>query len=224
MSWPQLSRPWLRRITQRLSPMLRQHAAALVGVDGDALELVVGHPAVQLRAIERVVRQPLLRGRPRPCRWWCGCASRSAPASTWPWIALWVTKPARLTACSVGRTGRPSMSTATRFEAVTSWYIRPKGLIRNTRSRPGHAQRDVVEDHLGPAEQVEHPVAGGQLHAGLPLGVGHRDGGSSRRGFSCIVSVMARLRRRSGGILARRRPSPEGVMSRPRRADRQCRA
>ena len=64
------------------------------------------------------------------------CITQCA-TSTWPWIALCVTKPARLTACSVGRTGWPSMSTATRFEAVTSWYIRPKGLIRNTRCGPG---------------------------------------------------------------------------------------
>ncbi len=43
-----------------------------------------------------------------------------------------------------------------------------------------HLQRDVIVDHLGPAEHVEHAVAGGELLAGLPLGSGH--GGIAQRG------------------------------------------
>src|SRR6185369_3959394 len=38
----------------------------------------------------------------------------------------------------------------------------------------GHARRDVVEDHLDPAQHVEDAVAGRELHASLPLGIGHR--------------------------------------------------
>jgi hypothetical protein len=43
------------------------------------------------------------------------CASPSAP-----WIAEWITNPARLTGHRLSRSGLPSMSTSTRLEAVTS--------------------------------------------------------------------------------------------------------
>ena len=46
--------------------------------------------------------------------------------------------------------------------------------MRKRGSGPGHAQRDVVEDHLGPAEHVEDAVGGGELDARLALGLGHR--------------------------------------------------
>src|SRR6185295_18336268 len=50
----------------------------------------------------------------------------------------------------------------------------------------GHAQRDVVEDHLGPAEHVEDAVAGGELDARLSLGLGHR---RVRRGARGVLQV-----------------------------------
>ncbi|PPB82770.1 hypothetical protein B0O95_11340 [Mycetohabitans endofungorum] len=34
---------------------------------------------------------------------------------------------------------------------------------------PVSAKRDVVEDQFGPAEQVEDPIGGGELHAGVPF-------------------------------------------------------
>jgi hypothetical protein len=36
------------------------------------------------------------------------------------WIAEWITKPARFTGQSAGRTGLPSMSMSSRFEALIS--------------------------------------------------------------------------------------------------------
>ena len=76
--WPHASRPWLRRITAWRSPMLFEQARAFVGMDGDALEVVVRHHVVQLRGVEVGLLQAALRGRPPPRRPWCACASRSA--------------------------------------------------------------------------------------------------------------------------------------------------
>ena len=61
------------------------------------------------------------------CRWITHLISLRAP-----WIAEWSTKPALFTPKHVlpPSTMLPSLSTFTKLEAVTSLYIRPKGLIR----------------------------------------------------------------------------------------------
>ena len=48
-----------------------------------------------------------------------------------------------------------------------------EGIDEEVPPRAGHAQRDVVEDHLGPAEHVENTIARRQLDAGIPLLAGH---------------------------------------------------
>ena len=49
----------------------------------------------------------------------CVCITQCALA-TLPWIALWMTKPARFTGHFDSRTGLPSMSISTRLDAVIS--------------------------------------------------------------------------------------------------------
>src|SRR5512134_4189431 len=60
------------------------------------------------------------------------CASSRAACT-----ALWMMKPARLIGYSLGATGLPSRSILTRFDAVTSSYQSPNGLMRKCRSGPG---------------------------------------------------------------------------------------
>jgi hypothetical protein len=61
--------------------------------------------------------------------------------------------------------------------------------------RPGYAQGDVVEDQLGPAEQVEHAIARRQLYPSLPLGIGHRDRRTLLRVFLHVKRHVGSSRR-----------------------------
>ena len=49
----------------------------------------------------------------------CVCITQCACGIA-PWIAEWITKPARFTGHLVSRTGLPSMSISTRLDAVIS--------------------------------------------------------------------------------------------------------
>lgn len=51
----------LGRTTVFLSPMPRSHSLLLIRIDGDALEVVIGHSPMQQRSIKGVVRQALFQ-------------------------------------------------------------------------------------------------------------------------------------------------------------------
>ena len=80
---------------------------------------------------------------------------------------------------------------------------------------PGQAHRDVVEDHLGPAEKVDQVVAMRELHAQRPFGLAavsgpglaqvgqvvHADSVTGR--LDGIEAVSARPRKRASETMAR---------------------
>src|SRR5438270_6609963 len=88
------------------------------------------------------------------------------------WIVLGIAKPPLLTSSSDGSTLFPSTSILTSDEAVISSYSMPKRLIRKV-LRPRDARRDAGIDQVRPAEQVDKPIAGGEIDPGLQLGLSH---------------------------------------------------
>jgi hypothetical protein len=58
------------------------------------------------------------------------------------------------------------------LDQIRSGYLAVPEAVRIDQEmplRPRHALRNVVENHLGPTEQVENPVAGCEVDARIPL-------------------------------------------------------
>jgi hypothetical protein len=92
------------------------------------------------------------------------CASSRAP-----WMALWMTNPARLTGYPDGSTARARQvhlhEIARRDLAEVQAERVDEVVARGARQAHG----DVVEDLLDPAAAVEHAIAGGQSEPQAPF-------------------------------------------------------
>ena len=141
---------------------------ALVGVHGDALEVVIRELAVQLRAVEVAHRQPGLRAGHRHA----GRGVRVHHA-----VRAGNAVVDRRVHGEAGRVHRPvgmpddvpPQVDAHQVRRGHLGVVQAEGVDQEVLVRTGDADRDVVVDQLGPAEHGEDPVAGGQVDPQPPL-------------------------------------------------------
>ena len=143
-------------------------ARPLVGVHGDALEVMVGEFAVELRRIEVAHRQARLRARHRHARG--GVRMHHAMRARDRVVdgrvdgeAGGVDRPARCTDPVPREVDLHQVGGADLAVEQT------EGIDQEMLPRTRQTKRDVVVDELDPAEPREDAIAGGELHACLPF-------------------------------------------------------
>ena len=183
-----------------------------VGTDGDALEVVIGHHAVQLRAVEVALRQPAGQRGHRHARRGVRVhdavrALHAVVNAAVQHVAGRVDGVLRL-AQDVARQIDLDQVAGRHFAVVQAEGVDQEMLVA-ARGAFGYAQGDVVVDHLGPAEQREHAVAGGQLQAcGALVGVAGVEQAHGQAFFRMASKSLAAWRSR--------RPPLRRFTSRPR--------
>ncbi len=160
--------PVVAQDQDRLAAHGREHARAFLGVDGDALEVVVGDFPIKLGGIEIRHRQPALgAGHRQP-----GGGVRVHHAMR-P-VDLAVHGGMRRQARRIDRPLAVGEDVAVEIDldevgGGDLGVVQAERVDQQVLLRARHAQGDVIVDHLGPAEVGEDAVAGGELDARPPL-------------------------------------------------------
>ena len=177
-------RPVVAQQQHRLVAGAREDARALVGVHGDALELVVRHLAEQLRGVEVGVGQAFVEAAHGHGR--RGVHVHHAVRVGHLLVDLAVEGEA-------GRVDRPvavadDVALHVHLHQVRRAHlavVQAEGVDQEVRLGARHAQRDVVVDQLAPAQVIEDAVGRGEPDAGVPLlgrvAARARGGGSGKR-------------------------------------------
>src|SRR5688572_23984 len=158
---------------RRLVADVAHQALFLARLDRDAFELVVRNTPNQHRAVEVVRRKPFLQARHRHA----GRGVRMHHA-----MRLRNRGVDRRMDDETGVVHRPFRLAHRITFDVDQHQVRrrdfaimqPERIDQEPDLRSGNTHRDVVENHLHPAEHVEDAVGGGQLDARLALGFRHR--------------------------------------------------
>ncbi len=183
--------------------------APLVETHGDPFEVVIRDLSVQLRRIEIGERQAVARA---------AHGHRRRRMHVHHAMRVGQRRMDRRVECEAGRIDRPVGMPDHVAVDVDLHEIRradltvmePERIDQEVAVLARHAQRDMVVDQLGPAEMIEDPVSGRELHARLPFGFGET-GGTRKRLVQYTLHGELRLRARAPRVRlrgCRTRPPP----------------
>jgi hypothetical protein len=157
---------------RRLAVEVAHQALLLSRFHRDAFEIVIRHPPVQHRGVEVVRRQTFLQARDRYAA--RGVRVHHAVRVRHRFMDRRMDDEAGAVDRPIARPHGVAVDVdENQVGSLDLAVVQAEGVDEEPDLGPRHPHRDVVEDHLDPAEHVEDAIAGRELHPRLPFGVGH---------------------------------------------------